>query len=217
MRFALIAPTLVVLASWSEIYSEEHSRVYYFDAESGESAWALPPSASLTPPSPPAAAVEEEGWRECTADAASIFGGGGLQRAWRKIALEKHPDKAGGSSDAFRSSTETRDFLKSPLRYFAYRALHDDAGRRPVTAFGDAAPDGGLVRSARAVVGSDGDGWPRVARAVIERGQKWRARATLRVGAAARRAAPPPLPSAPWTRAARPPPLREPRPVLRLL
>jgi len=84
------------------------------------------------------------------------------QRAYRRVARDVHPDKPGGDAARFEGATETRDYLRSPLRFLTYRALHrrappgdgggggdadgDDAAP-PLRPFGAAAPslarDGG--------------------------------------------------------------------------
>lgn len=152
---------LLVLA-WTELWSEDHQRNYYWNAEAGEAAWRLPPGAELgMPPTPPTpAAAEPQGWADCTTDAAALFNGGALQRAYRSIARTAHPDK-GGSASAFQSATATRDFLKSPLRFFAHRALHDDGRRHALMDF-EATGGESIVRGGRARVEADGEGWPRL-------------------------------------------------------
>ena len=155
---SLVTP---LLSSWSEEWSEEHGRKYFWEAKSGEASWRLPPSATLGQPLQSLPANElPVGWRDCTEDAASLFSGGVLQRAWRRMARELHPDK-GGSSSAFQAATESRDYLKSPLRYFAFSALHDTRRRHPLVLF-EAVGDAALVRTVRPTLGEDADGWPRL-------------------------------------------------------
>ena len=149
---------------WSEAWSTEHDRKYYFDDESGESAWILPQSAQSEPPlaAPSASQRGELGWSDCTQSATALFSGGGLQRAWRRIARGLHPDK-GGTAEAFQSASETRDYLKSPLRYFAYRAMHG-AGRQALTLtpFDDTLSNASVISHVRPTIQEDNDGWPRV-------------------------------------------------------
>ena len=114
-----IAPLFVAVAAWTTEWSAKHGRQYYFNPEDGESSWTLPPAVT-TSATTSATASTREGWFDCTSEVASVFGAGGLQRAWRKMARDQHPDK-GGSSDSFQSLTETRDFLRSPMRFFAHR------------------------------------------------------------------------------------------------
>ena len=155
------------IPTWSEMWSVEHERNYFWNAEDGSASWRLPAGATIAPAPPPL--VEKQGWSDCTADVATLFDGGALHRAWRRIAAGLHPDK-GGSSSGFQSATEVRDYLKSPLRFFAYRALHDhdDVARRrqsSVMEFGTLAADiasSAVVRGARPLVSEDADGWPRV-------------------------------------------------------
>lgn len=152
---------LVMTTSWVEKFSEEHSRHYYWDGGSGEAAWILPSGATLQP-NDTMAPTEPEGWADCTADATALFGGGALQRAYRSIARAAHPDKGGSAAD-FQSATATRDYLKSPLRFFAHRALHDEARRRPLLAFGTSTEaEASVVRGANITMGADDDGWPRL-------------------------------------------------------
>ena len=155
---------LIAALAWTELWSDEHNRTYFWNAEAGEAAWRLPPGAELhsAPPPPPMAAAEEprQGWADCTSDAAGLFNGGALQRAFRSIARTAHPDK-GGSATAFQSATATRDFLKSPLRFFAHRALHDEGRQYRLTDFNATSTDS-VVRGGRASVTSDGEGWPRL-------------------------------------------------------
>ena len=157
LHLLLAAPAIL-----TEQWSEEHGRAYYWDSDAGEATWTRP--TDYVDAAEPAIAASDgdgdHGWTDCTSDAAAIFSGGALQRAWRRVVLDSHPDK-GGSTSAFQSATETRDFLKSPLRYFTYRTLHERRARR-LTAFDELANSSALVRGARAMVGEDGDGWPRL-------------------------------------------------------
>ena len=101
---AMLLPALVAgaLVAWMELWSEDHSRHYYFDPETGEASWRLPAGAAVA--APPEPRDELQGWADCTHDAAGLFGGGALQRAYRSIARTAHPDK-GGSSEAFQKAT----------------------------------------------------------------------------------------------------------------
>jgi hypothetical protein len=148
----------IAATAWSERWSEEHNRTYYWDADTGEAAWRRPLGVALSNSLPEV--EQHEGWADCTADAAALFNGGALQRAWRSLVRTSHPDK-GGSSAAFQSATATRDFLKSPLRYFAHRTLHGESARHRLAAF-DAVHETGVLRGARALLGEDSDGWPRL-------------------------------------------------------
>ena len=155
----MLALTAAASLCWTRLWSEEHARIYFFDANSGEAVWQLPAEATASAPSPQPPS-SSEGWADCTEDTAAIFGGTGLQRAWRRASIRSHPDK-GGSSEAFQAASAARDYLKSPLRYFAFRALHDDRPLHPLGSWrNDTAPP--LVRRASASVGEDADGWPRV-------------------------------------------------------
>ena len=120
MRWLCLAAFALAVRGWSTEWSAEHGRHYYFNAKDGEASWTPPPASSEAATSTAASSTTHEGWFDCTHDARSVFGAGGLQRAWRKMARDQHPDK-GGSSGGFQSLTETRDFLRSPMRFFAYR------------------------------------------------------------------------------------------------
>ena len=157
-------------AGWSVHWSDDHHRSYYFADETGDSSWTLPPGASLQPP--PAPPAVPTGWVDCTADAAGLFGGSAstLQRVWRHMVRSSHPDK-GGTAEAFTRIGEARDYLSSPLRYFAHRTLHshlDPARRRPLRSFdgeGVGADDAALVLGVRAALEmdrSDSEPWPRL-------------------------------------------------------
>ena len=157
-----IALILVLAArpsAWSKLWSDEHGRAFFWDASRAVASWSLPNGESLSPPAaPPPAALQ--GWSDCTADAAALYSGGGLQRAWRRRALSLHPDKA-GSAGGFQAATEARDYLRSPSRYFAYRALH--AERPPLRKFGESAQhELSTVLTARASMRMDTEGWPRL-------------------------------------------------------
>jgi hypothetical protein len=110
----------VTQARWSVEWSTDHARTYYFNRHTGDSSWeeqleesGFEEQSLITP-----------GWKDCTAEAASLFSSGGLQRVWRRLTKERHPDK-GGSTESFHAITEAREFLRSPLRFFAYRQLNE--------------------------------------------------------------------------------------------
>ena len=170
------------MALWNEHWSEEHSTAYYFETERGESSWERPPIEAVPPPPPQPTVVE--GWSDCSEQAAALMDGGGkgVQRAWRRMSRERHPDK-GGTADAFQSLGEVREFLRSPLRYFAWRTLVSaveavDSGetggdgdgvggpRPALLPLGHAAPARASfsrdaeVRRAAVWVREDADGWP---------------------------------------------------------
>lgn len=92
---------------------------------------------------------ESTAWGHCKPmpDAAA------MRRAWRRLSLENHPDKAGGSTDQFLKLSAGRDAVASPL-LFSLRYLFQEGLRS------HAPPSSRYsVSHARAVVASKG-GWP---------------------------------------------------------
>ena len=85
------------------------------------------------------------GWVDCSGSAPDARS---IQRAWRRLSLDYHPDKAGrpghrGQTDPskFADMTELRDALKEPDRYQLFKLLqnlHRPADIRP---YGETFPD----------------------------------------------------------------------------
>lgn len=149
-----------VTARWTKQWSEEHSTVYYFDMAHGETSWEHPDGVLEEDAEPTPAAIE--GWRDCTMEAQQVFRENGLKRAWRLMVRESHPDK-GGSDHHFQGLTDVRDYLRSPLRFFAWKTLHH-FGSQPhaLAPFGSPADFTASLRTARAWLIEDADGWPRL-------------------------------------------------------
>ena len=160
-RHTLLCISLAVMgthARWSIEWSAEHSRQYYFNRRTGESSWETQHNDESAVESKDEDG-EPTGWRDCTLDAESLFSSGGLQRAWRRLSRAAHPDK-GGTTESFQAITEARDYLRSPLRFFAHRQLH---GASPT----DMLPLGGRVPTTSASLAQRvhaavemRDGWP---------------------------------------------------------
>ena len=57
------------------------------------------------------------GWADCMSTGPPSSSA--IQRAWRRMALNSHPDKldSGATSDSFLQEATTREFLKDPMRY----------------------------------------------------------------------------------------------------
>ena len=150
-------------ARWTKQWSEEHSTAYYFDTAHGESSWEKPDGVLLDaePDAEPTPAAVE-GWTDCTMEAQQVFRTSGLKRAWRLMARESHPDK-GGSGDRFQGLADVRDYLRSPLRFFAWKTLHHASSQPHALApFGSPAAAIGTLRTAHAWLGEDAGGWPRL-------------------------------------------------------
>ena len=75
----------------------------------------------------------------------------GLACRYFEKVLVVHPDK-GGSADGFQQVTAVRDFLRSPMRFFAHRVLHGTPPARmlPLGAADDASLS--VVRSLSRVI-----------------------------------------------------------------
>jgi hypothetical protein len=159
---------------WSLNWSREQKRQYYFNHMDGESTWTRPNDPVLSAEevqvwmsNQTALLQAQEGWSECSGAAMRLSDSSGLRRAYRELSRRAHPDK-GGSSEEFDTLSQTRNYLKSPLRYLAYRALHP-AATQPSASFAFGAEQSKpapqatqvrtRVRTVRATI-RDIDGWP---------------------------------------------------------
>ena len=76
-----------------------------------------------------------------------------VQRAWRRLALATHPDKADDQTDSFVHQTAAKTFLKDAMRYRLHKLLGADGPMRP---FNQQTAEWGHVQ----VGGPMRSGWP---------------------------------------------------------
>lgn len=84
---------------------------------------------TFSPSSVTGSAVAAIGWLDCSGSAPDARS---VQRAWRRMALQSHPDKTGSSSsEGFEEMTKLRDALKDPDKFQIHRLLNGLAELRP--------------------------------------------------------------------------------------
>eukprot|EP01048_Picozoa_sp_COSAG05_P022466 COSAG05_NODE_4506_length_1485_cov_1.512266_1_plen_400_part_10 len=62
------------------------------------------------------------GWADCSGTAPDARS---VQRAWRRLSMDSHPDKAGGSGEHFQDLTELRNVLKHPEQFQIFKLLRN--------------------------------------------------------------------------------------------
>lgn len=76
------------------------------------------------------------GWADCSGTAPDAHS---VQRAWRRLSRESHPDKVGGDGAQFEDMTALRDALKQPDQFQLHKVLHNLTALTP---FGQHAIEG---------------------------------------------------------------------------